>query len=47
MGLIQNISERLKGMDAKIVFPEGEDKRILQAVKTLNDEGIIHPIVLG
>lgn len=47
MGLIQNISERLKGKDAKIVFPEGEDKRILQAVKTLNDEGIIHPIVLG
>jgi len=31
----------------RIVFPEGEDPRILRAARILADEGIAHPILLG
>src|SRR6266511_4085566 len=31
----------------RIVFPEGEDSRILRAARILADEGIAHPILLG
>ena len=45
--LISELKEKLKGKNAKIVFPEGEDKRILEAAVNLQKEGIIKPIVLG
>lgn len=47
MGIIKNVKEQIKGKDIKIVFPEGEDLRILNATISLQEEGIIHPIVLG
>lgn len=31
----------------RIVYPEGEDPRILQTAQTVVDEGICHPILLG
>jgi malate dehydrogenase (oxaloacetate-decarboxylating)(NADP+) len=31
----------------RIVFPEGEDPRVLRAARILADEGIAHPILLG
>jgi malate dehydrogenase (oxaloacetate-decarboxylating)(NADP+) len=31
----------------RVVFPEGEDPRILRAARVLADEGIAHPILLG
>ncbi|HXF94688.1 MAG TPA: NADP-dependent malic enzyme [Gemmatimonadales bacterium] len=31
----------------RIVFPEGEDVRVLKAARVLSDEGIAHPILLG
>ncbi|HEV8263479.1 MAG TPA: NADP-dependent malic enzyme [Gemmatimonadales bacterium] len=31
----------------RIVFPEGEDPRILRAARILADDGIAHPILLG
>lgn len=31
----------------RVVFPEGDERRILRACHILHDEGIAHPIVLG
>ena len=31
----------------RIVFPEGEDTRILQACSILLDEQVAHPVLLG
>lgn len=31
----------------RIVYPEGEDPRVLQATQTIINEGVAHPIVLG
>ena len=47
MDLIKDITEKLKGKNARIVFPEGEDKRILGACARLAKEGVIVPVVLG
>lgn len=47
MDIITNVKEQIKGKDIKIVFPEGEDLRILNATIRLQEEGIIHPILLG
>ena len=47
MDFIKDITEKLKGKDARIVFPEGEDKRILGACARLAEEGVVKPVVLG
>lgn len=47
MDLIKDITEKLRGKNARIVFPEGEDKRILGACARLAEEGVITPVVLG
>ena len=47
MDLIKDITEKLKGKNARIVFPEGEDKRILGACARLAKEGVVVPVVLG
>ncbi len=47
MDLIKEITEKLRGKNARIVFPEGQDKRILGACARLSEEGIITPVVLG
>jgi malate dehydrogenase (oxaloacetate-decarboxylating)(NADP+) len=46
--LMRNIRSRLPGADKpRIVFPEATNTRILKAVSILQDEGLIHPILLG
>lgn len=47
MGLIDNITKRLEGTNAKIVLPEGEDIRVLGAAFRLAEEGVVTPIVIG
>ncbi len=47
MDIIKNVKEQIEGKNIKIVFPEGEDIRILKACTRLQEEGIIHPILLG
>ena len=42
-GLISRAQQDAK----RIVFPEGEDVRVLRAARILSDEGIAHPILLG
>lgn len=38
---------KLAGQARKIVFPEGEDARILQAAQSSVNEQIAHPVILG
>ncbi|MFV0381466.1 MAG: phosphate acetyltransferase [Breznakia sp.] len=45
--MLTKMLETIKGKNLKIVFPEGNDERILQAVARLQKEGILVPLVLG
>lgn len=43
----ERIRARTRAHPRKIVFPEGEDDRILDAVPVLLREGLCHPVLLG
>ncbi len=45
--MFNKMKEQIKGKGIKIVFPEGEDTRILEACAKLHAEGLIHPIIIG
>lgn len=47
MGLIEDLKEKVKVKRPTLVFPEGEDERILGACVRLRNERIVQPIVLG
>lgn len=47
MSIMEMLSERIAGKDIRIVYPEGNDARILGAAVRHQREGLIHPIVLG
>ncbi len=47
MNKIEEFIERVKKLNKKVVFPEGEDERILKAVYELTKEKILYPILLG
>jgi phosphate acetyltransferase len=47
MDIINYLSKCIAGKKYKIVFPEGEDIRVLGAVSRLRKDGIIVPIILG
>jgi len=47
MGLIDRFVERAKQAAKRVVFPEAEDERIIQAAIRLVAEGISHPILIG
>lgn len=44
---IENLKATLADKRVRIVFPEGNDKRILEACVRLNESTYVHPIVLG
>lgn len=46
-GALNLIYEKARKLNARIVFPEGDDARILQAADTLIKENICRPILLG
>jgi malate dehydrogenase (oxaloacetate-decarboxylating)(NADP+) len=46
-GLIRGIINRAMRDPKRIVFPEGEEPKILRAARIVVDEGIAHPILLG
>jgi malate dehydrogenase (oxaloacetate-decarboxylating)(NADP+) len=46
-GFMRGIINRAQQDPKRIVFPEGEDLKILKAAQILVDEGIAHPILLG
>lgn len=47
MSLIENFRSKVRASKPEIVFPEGDDPRILRAAIRLNEDGDIKPIVLG
>ncbi|HVH39086.1 MAG TPA: NADP-dependent malic enzyme [Gemmatimonadaceae bacterium] len=46
-GIMRGIITRAQHDPRRVVFPEGEDPRILRAAQILVDEAIAHPILLG
>jgi phosphate acetyltransferase len=47
MTLLESIRERAKEVNQRLVFPEGNDPRVLQAASELVDQGVVQPILLG
>ena len=47
MALIEELKTKVREAKPEIVFPEGDDPRILRAAIRLNEDGDIKPIVLG
>lgn len=47
MNIFEELTGKIKGTNKKIVFPEGEDKRVLGACVRLKKDGLLTPIVLG
>ncbi|MBO3796516.1 phosphate acetyltransferase [Bacillus subtilis] len=45
--LFSTVQEKVAGKDVKIVFPEGLDERILEAVSKLAGNKVMNPIVIG
>ena len=46
-GIIRGIINRATRDPKRIVFPEGEERKILRAARIIVDDGIGHPILLG
>src|SRR2546426_9587673 len=44
---MRGLSSRAQTVAQRIVFPEGEDPRILKAARILADDGVAEPILLG
>lgn len=47
MDLIENLKAKIKGKKIKIVFPEGNDERIVKAAARLAQDDLSDPIILG
>jgi len=45
--IINELKSKITGQNIKIVFPEGQDERIIEAVNQLSKEKIITPLVVG
>lgn len=45
--IIETVKQNIKGKNLKIVFPEGEDPRVLRAALRHKEDGYIIPILLG
>lgn len=47
MDLFASLATKIKGQDKTIVFPEGQDARILGAAIRLKNDGLLTPVLLG
>lgn len=47
MSIFKELISKIEGKNLRIVFPEGEDKRVLGACVRLKKDKLIEPIVLG
>jgi phosphate acetyltransferase len=45
--LFTTLTNKIKGKDLKIVFPEGTDERVLTAASRLAEDTVLTPIVIG
>ncbi len=46
-GVMRGLVTRASREPKRVVFPEGEDPKIIRAARILSDDGIAHPILLG
>lgn len=47
MDLFESLKSKIKGKNISIVFPEGNDPRILGAAVRLKNDGLLKPVLLG
>ncbi len=47
MELFESLKQKISGQNKTIVFPEGEDVRIIGAASRLAADGLVKPILLG
>lgn len=47
MDIFEKLADQLRGQDKTIVFPEGEDPRVLGAAIRLKKDKLVEPVVLG
>lgn len=47
LDMFENLTEKIKGKNIKIVFPEGTEPRIQGAAVRLKSEGLVEPILIG
>lgn len=47
MDIFEKLADQLRGQDRTIVFPEGEDPRVLGAAIRLKKDQLVEPVVLG
>lgn len=47
MDLFDSLKEKIRGKNISLVFPEGDDTRIVTAAVRLAKEKLVHPVVLG
>lgn len=47
MDLFESLKDKINGKHLRIVFPEGEDPRVLGAAVRLAADGLVQAIVLG
>ena len=45
--LMRSVINQVRGRGKRIVFPEGDQERVLRAAAQLSDQQICHPILLG
>lgn len=46
-GIIDELKNKIEGKGLRIVFPESNDERIIEAAIRLEDEGLVKPILIG
>ncbi|WP_125769304.1 phosphate acetyltransferase [Companilactobacillus furfuricola] len=47
MDLFDSLKEKVNGKNLTVVFPEGDEPRILEAAAKLNSENVLKPVLLG
>lgn len=47
MGLLADFSQKIRGRNLSVVFPEGHDARLILAARKICDDDLAKPIVLG
>jgi len=47
MGLMERYRDAVRGRGLSVVFPEGEDERVVAAARRLLDEDLAQPVLLG
>lgn len=47
MDIFEKLADQLRGQDKTIVFPEGEDPRVLGAAIRMKKDQLVEPVVLG